>query len=426
MGTERELWLNAVKNPHSPTLEHHLTVLTCLVLFGVASISVGINLALGMPLTVLWISLLAAIAFGGFYLLVRFTVPQYWHRLMLSYLGLGALVLNWFPNNGILGATPLLYSVLLVLAQAILNRRDFWLFLGACLLSLSLLFGMDLYYPEWNTPYGSVQAHKWDLYLTLLLVFSIAGGVFFCFRLLYEEEQRALERMTLYKSQFLAHMSHELRTPMNAVLGFSRVLQTQNTENLSALQQTYLQRIQDNGKHLLTLIDELLDISSIESGKLRLDFKKVCMRRFLADMVESVRPLAESKGLKLEVEIESADTEISLETDPVRLRQIVLNLVANGLKYTAEGKVILRLCVYPRHLEVQIEDTGPGLSEAQQQKIFEAYYRLDQASVGTGLGLSISAQLCQMLGYHLRVESQTTGKTGSIFTLNIPRTDTSA
>lgn len=229
---------------------------------------------------------------------------------------------------------------------------------------------------------------------------------------------------TQYKSEFLANMSHELRTPLNSILLLSRLLSENNEGNLLEDQIEYAKVIQTSGNGLLTLIDEILDLSKIESGKMTLSYEEVSLSDMLNDLQSLFGPMAADKGLQLNFEQDKAAVD-KIQTDNLRLQQILRNLISNALKFTAKGSVTLR--VYPSeekegYLNFAVRDTGIGIPAEKHQLVFEAFQQADGSTRrkfgGTGLGLSISRELAKLLGGSLYINSEVTK--GSEFIASIP------
>ena len=253
-------------------------------------------------------------------------------------------------------------------------------------------------------------------------------------RLLEEKNELILERnldiqrkaeelalSTKYKSEFLANMSHELRTPLNSILLLSRLLSENHENNLSKDQVEYANVIQNSGKGLLTLIDEILDLSKIESGKMELELADVQLESFVDGLKSLFVPIAKDKGIAFEVE-RASDVPTTIETDKLRLEQILRNLISNALKFTRKGSVKLTIKKEKEQLLFGVKDTGIGIPKEKQQTIFEAFQQADGSTRrqygGTGLGLSISRELAKLLGGEIALQSEE-GK-GSEFTLIIP------
>lgn len=222
---------------------------------------------------------------------------------------------------------------------------------------------------------------------------------------------REAEASSRAKSAFLATMSHELRTPLNAVIGFSNVLLRNSQGNLSERELDYLGRILANGKHLLSLIEDILDLSKIEAGRMELVVEPVRVDELVSEVVDSLELQAQRKGIELVAEL--PDGVGVLMTDRQRLRQVLLNLAGNAVKFTAQGKVTIRVLPggeggAPRAIEVA--DTGIGIPEDQLASIFEPFRQVQDSTArsygGAGLGLSISRSLCGLMGFGLDVESR--------------------
>jgi signal transduction histidine kinase len=226
------------------------------------------------------------------------------------------------------------------------------------------------------------------------------------------------------KDRFLATMSHELRTPLNAIIGFTGTLLMKLPGPLNADQEKQLQTIQRSGRHLLALINDLLDLAKIEAGKMSLKLEPVVCQQIVDETVSSLRPLAEGKGLRLV--IAAPEDALLVHTDRRALSQIVLNLVSNAIKFTEQGEVRLGLTRRElsgaRAVEVSVEDTGIGIRPEDQGKLFAAFSQVDAADgrrhPGTGLGLHLSRKLAELLGGRIALRSES-GK-GSTFTLQLP------
>jgi len=246
-------------------------------------------------------------------------------------------------------------------------------------------------------------------------------------RQLFEHELRVknlqLEDAMRAKDRFLAGMSHELRTPLNAIIGFTGTLLMKLPGPLNADQERQLRTVQTSAKHLLSLINDLLDLAKIQAGKIDLAREPVDCRDVVDEVVATLRPEAEKKGLALTVS--APDALCSLSTDRRAVSQIVINLVQNAIKFTTRGgvhvSVIERTGATPPAVAIRVEDTGLGIRPEDQAKLFEAFSRVDGAGhgaqEGTGLGLHLSRHLADVLGGRITFESEY-GK-GSAFTLEL-------
>jgi GAF domain-containing protein len=242
-----------------------------------------------------------------------------------------------------------------------------------------------------------------------------------------EEKSRQLEEASKHKSQFLANMSHELRTPLNAILGYTELILDNIYGEMPEKARAVLERLQANGKHLLGLINDVLDLSKIEAGQLTLSVDEYSLGDLVHGVVSAVEPLAAEKRLAFKAEI--APDLPTGRGDGRRLSQVLLNLVGNAIKFTDKGEVAIRASATNGEFTVAVCDTGPGITAADQAKIFEEFQQagssITRKKGGTGLGLSIAKRIIEMHGGRIWVESEP-GK-GSTFYFSLPvRVETQA
>lgn len=238
-----------------------------------------------------------------------------------------------------------------------------------------------------------------------------------------------LERTSAYKSEFLANMSHELRTPLNSMLILSSLLKQNKEGKLSAKQVEYAATINSAGKDLLNLINDILDLSKIEAGRVELQVEPVAISEIAAQLRELFTPQAEHQGLAFSVDLAAGVAPV-IKTDPQRLQQVLKNLLANAIKFTSQGRVGLsiRPAIAGEHglpdaaVAFAVSDTGVGIAPEQHERIFHAFQQADGSTSrkfgGTGLGLSISRQLARRMGGEIALSSA--AGSGSIFTLYLP------
>ena len=244
-----------------------------------------------------------------------------------------------------------------------------------------------------------------------------------------QKKSEALELSTRYKSEFLANMSHELRTPLNSILLLSRLLGENNDKNLSEEQVEFAKVIQSSGTGLLGLIDEILDLSKIEAGKMELEILDVNTEEIAQGMRNLFAMVAQDKGIGFQIDTTGAP--LVIKTDRMRLEQILKNLISNAIKFTAKGSVTVTVARHPdsdKLVSFTVADTGIGIPMAQQPLIFEAFQQADGSTKrkygGTGLGLSISRELARLLKGEITLDS--IPDKGSTFTLTIPIAASSA
>jgi signal transduction histidine kinase len=237
-----------------------------------------------------------------------------------------------------------------------------------------------------------------------------------------DELQRVYQKLELaseHKSQFLANMSHELRTPLNAIIGFSEVLHEQMFGELNERQLTYVDDVLEAGRHLLSLINDVLDLAKIEAGRMELELSEVAIPDVLRSALSMHSERAGRSGIELSLQTEP--DEITVDADERRVRQIVFNLLSNAVKFTPpEGRVDVSSRLGDGHVEVAVADTGPGIPAEDLETIFEEFEQsIDgKKAEGTGLGLPLSRKLVELHGGRLWVESEP-GK-GSTFRFTLP------
>lgn len=265
----------------------------------------------------------------------------------------------------------------------------------------------------------------------LALVAGLLG--FFALRRAQLEAEKALRgelrvaqvrRANEEKSVFLASMSHEIRTPMNAIFGFAQLLGDNVRE---PLQREWVASIKKSGQMLLALINDVLDLSKIEAGKMNLSLQGTDLTELATETLALFEPMAESKGLRLWIEVDHTDM-VPVVVDAQRLRQILMNLLSNAVKYTERGEITLRLSMMPsplghgRDLQIAVTDTGVGIDGEQQEQIFEPFFQAESPDgrirQGTGLGLSITKRLVDLMSGHIHVVSRPGA--GATFRVNIP------
>jgi signal transduction histidine kinase len=238
-----------------------------------------------------------------------------------------------------------------------------------------------------------------------------------------KDRQAELEQAMGVRNRFYASMSHELRTPINAVIGYSTLMIDNIYGPLNDKQREGLQRTLRAARHLLELVNDVLDLSKIEAGKIELSMQPVNIPNLIEDLFVTVRPLADEHGTKLT--FERSDDQISIVTDPRRVRQILLNLLSNAIKFGLQKPITVK-CTRRDDggISIEVIDEGEGIAEEDQPRIFEEFVQVSPSQQpGTGLGLPISKRLATLLDGSLEVRS--TAGAGSTFTLNLPAAGTS-
>jgi signal transduction histidine kinase/ActR/RegA family two-component response regulator len=263
------------------------------------------------------------------------------------------------------------------------------------------------------------------LFPVLLGAFTLLGQLTARVKTMHDERRRfyleklAADEASELKSQFLSHMTHELRTPLTAIMGYNRLLVESDMSDEERKDQVNI--IDKNCQHLLSLINNLLDQAKFEAGQMALDVGSVSIEEMIGNVVDTLRPIADDKGLSVEYRI--ADSVPSgVRVDELKVRQILVNLGGNAIKFTQKGGIVFELEWSEGSLEMRVMDTGPGMTPQVLERIFSAFQQADETVArthgGTGLGLTISRNLARLMGGDIGVVSEV-GK-GSTFTVNIP------
>ena len=232
----------------------------------------------------------------------------------------------------------------------------------------------------------------------------------------------ALEQASALKSQFLANMSHEFRTPLNAILGYTHMLLHNVTGQVTDPQRQSLSRIDSNARHLLALINDILDVTRIETGRMPLNATTFGLRKLFTEVQSELEPIIKRSNLSVTAKVRGAVPAV--RSDRQKVKQIVVNLLSNALKFTPAGSVTMTASydTRVRRVAIAVKDTGVGIPEEDQAKVFEDFRQLDSSPArgygGTGLGLSICRRLARILGGTIELES--TAGSGSTFTLRLP------
>nr|MCU0552344.1 ATP-binding protein [Leptolyngbya sp. Prado105] len=240
-------------------------------------------------------------------------------------------------------------------------------------------------------------------------------------RAIQEQNSGLIESVRL-KEQFISTMSHELRTPLTAIIGFSNLLLRQFHQQFPLHQIQLIERIFENGQHLLSLIEDILDFSNLRADRFELKLEEFDLIPLLQSTIEEMRSLSNRKNLVAQLHFETSS--ILVVNDPTRLKQIVVNLFSNAIKFTHSGYVCLKVeCVDTERIAIVVQDTGIGIDDSDLETIFQEFRQIDQSSTrqqsGTGLGLAITKALTRLMGGSISVQSQI--GSGSTFRVELPR-----
>jgi signal transduction histidine kinase/DNA-binding response OmpR family regulator len=360
-----------------------------------------------------------AIVAGTVQLLLGYRLADSRHRNLIGLgmlLFLNGVVFSLAAHHG--ASFAVYHHLLLCITFVLIERAHVGMCWIAVVFPLVLLTLESVLWPAYGT--------SWLALLTIGLSHLATGAatlaVMMWFSRTRNEMVRMANRANVAKSNFLANMSHEIRTPMNGVMGMLGLLRD---TPMAEMQRDYVDTAMTSSQALLSLVDDILDLSRVEAGQLELEVAPLDLRAALEDALDGLAPLAANKGIELMLRYLS-DTPSQVEGDAARLRQVVVNLVGNAVKFTERGHVLVTVdhdqTVEPPRFVVAVEDTGPGIPEDQQPLVFEKFHQVDASStrahMGTGLGLAITAELVGRMGGEIGLRSEV-GR-GSVFTVRLP------
>lgn len=381
-----------------------------------------INTFLDFPLILHIIPFVGALGYGITYYMGKHDIKLELSKWLVTINSLMIVNVLWIYNYGSFGPAPyffvVLYSVLIFIWNG--KKLNFiTLFFG---INLLVIFYIDYFHPGITQDYESESARLIDTYTGILMYIIIIFVLLRLSKTSYIKEYRKAKEADLLKSAFLANMSHEIRTPLNAIVGFSEMLAANKVSEDK--KQLFSEIINENNQQLLSIINDILDVSKIESNQLSLSNSE-CN---ISEVIEKTKTtyiniLKSKKKSHIDFIINKPKEEFTITTDKRRLIQIITNLIDNAIKFTDKGSIELSYTIEKNHIRFKIKDTGIGINEDQQTKIFDRFYKItDNNTVlyrGTGIGLFLSKELANILGGEINVKSKE-GE-GSTFSFTIPK-----
>lgn len=393
--------------------------LLTLVIISVISACENYFLRLGSQLTLILFFSAFIYAYG--YYLIRWRGKFVVSFLIFFLLSVVLINFLWFLNGGTNGGTLLIIHVFLTLLLFISNRKYYIFIITFYAINISVLFYIEYNFPEVIHGYANEKQRIIDIVLISFLFYT--GGLLLLFmgkRRLRRDKELAEESEKM-KTAFIANISHEIRTPMHAIMGFAELLQDEVFSDEEKKQ--FIKTIRDNGDLLLHLINNILNLSKLDAGTIKVEIAPFNLRELLHQMCKSYQPLIINPNVKLVLEDEFTDDQAIIVSDYHLLYQVFSNLLNNALKVTEEGEIVIGAKV-DKELIFFVSDTGPGISEQHQQLIFNRFTQIEKSSLekrsGVGLGLSICHSIMQLLGGTIEVHSD--GKSGTSFYFKLPLT----
>jgi signal transduction histidine kinase/CheY-like chemotaxis protein len=414
---------NLFSRPDKIGLDNFLVLAICFFFFVMSMLGTVINLILNLGLIPVLSTLITSAIFGPVYLHSRLTGRYLLSKYIIIIVSIILLNIQWFINFGSYG--PILYLFVMIESFIIIFfvKLEKIIFTIIVFIDVSLLILVEYYYPGLIGNYSNPGSRLLDVYsgividlLACILLLNIA------LKFYISQKEKAMQSDVL-KSAFLANMSHEIRTPMNGIMGFAQLLKEPNLTG--AEQQEYIKIIEKSGERMLSIINDIIDISKIESGLMHIDMRETNVNDQIKDIHTFFLPEAESRGLNLTFRNFLPARSARIMTDPDKLYAVLMNLVKNAIKYTDKGSIELGYIKISNdgdsYLEFYVRDTGIGISEDRQEAIFQRFVQGDiydvHAYQGAGLGLAISRAYIEMLKGRIWVHSKPGTGTTFFFTL---------
>ncbi|MEX0988351.1 MAG: ATP-binding protein [Bacteroidales bacterium] len=420
------LLLNKFKSIHTGAeadfcVEHRLINI---IAFSGGFIGLGttiINIGIGAPVLQLLFGMFAMVFSITLFYFSRFRNKFGPAKWLLTLAAFGIFAFFFFINNGSRGPLLYLYMAFFPLILFVWNGKERLFFIMLFLLNIAAFFFIEMKFPNAVQPYAEEATRLKDVYFSYFMYLALVGAILMFAKNSYISEKKKAEKSDRLKTAFLANMSHEIRTPMNAILGFNQLLYRDLTKERK---ENYLRVIDENSRSLLRLLEDIIDVSKIEAGELTLRESSTDIQAVMKEVGATIKQsLAKYPDKKIDVIIRYPEKDLHLMVDKTRLRQVLINLLSNSLKYTEKGEIVIGCELEGDFVKFYVRDTGTGIKEEHLLEIFDRFRKIEtqgsyNVQPGTGIGLSISRNLVQLMGGEIGVVSEY--GSGSEFNFTIP------
>lgn len=401
--------------------EDRLLINTTLAISAILAVSTGFNVFLELKGSIIGSTILGSLLYFSLFLFGRFInrgIQFYWITSILSMLYADLI---WFLNYGSAGPVMPIFVVFYAFLILVFDSKYFYYISIVLYLNILALFLFELHFNELMGDYPDLETRLFDNYVGVIFSFLIIYSFIAAIKRNYILQYKEARKSDLLKSAFVANMSHEIRTPLNSIVGFSSLIAEEDlTPEQKAL---YNNQIQTNSDYLLQLIEDIIDVSKIESNQLSMRIRKVEIVPMMEKLAHSFQlSISENKDVEIVTHVDGEGFVVM--ADPIRLEQVLRNLLSNAVKFTEKGQIEMGCHKSGSYYNFYVKDSGIGLHLENHTIIFDRFMKIDNDKQhlyrGTGIGLYLSKQLVEMLGGKIWVESQL-GK-GACFYFTIPVT----
>lgn len=408
------------RSPEEVGLDNYLVLVVSLLIFVVGSLGTIINIFLNFDLKITLVTLVPTIIIIPFYLYIRFKGNFIYSKYFLLIFSILVIDSQWFVNFGSYGPILFLFIIAESYILLVFEKAESIFFSIVIFINVSILFYLEYRYPGIFGYYENERLRIIDLY-TGIMIYLLLSVFLLKFAIKYYVNQKdKAQNADKLKSNFLANMSHEIRTPMNGILGFASLLK--DSDLPKDVQNRYIEVIEKSGVRLLNIINDIIDISKIESGIAVAEISESNINEQMEYIYTFFKPEVENKGIKLILNNYLPVNECIIKTDREKIFAILTNLIKNAVKYSEKGFIEFGCSKKGRFLEFYVKDTGVGIPQEKHETIFERFVQVDSdgkmTKQGSGLGLAITKAYVELLGGKIWLESNP-GK-GSVFYFTIP------